>query len=183
MTNLIPQKAFFVSGLGTHKHKLASFEDALRKAGIAPYNLVHVSSILPPHCEIVDTSEGLQQFKHGQIVFCVMSRIETNEPRRLIAAAVGLAVPHEKNRYGYISEHHSYGQTAEETSEYAEDLAATMLATTLGIDFDPDEAWNSRKDIYEASGQIIKTQAVSVEAEGHKKGLWTTAFSAVMFVL
>lgn len=183
MNNLIPKKAFFVSGLGIHKHKLASFEDALRNAGIAPYNLVHVSSILPPRCEIIEAEEGLKYFKHGQIVFCVMSRIDTCEPSRLIAAAVGLAVPNKKNRYGYISEHHSYGQTAEEAGEYAEDLAATMLATTLGIDFDPDEAWNARKDIYEASGQIIRTQAVSVAAEGDERGLWTTALASVIFVL
>lgn len=179
---IIPRKAFLVRGLGYHKDKLASFEDALRSAGIAPYNLVYVSSILPPKCEIVTPEEGLKELKPGQIVFCVMSRLETNEPSRLIAAAVGLAVPNGEDRHGYISEHHSYGQTAKEAGEYAEDLAATMLATILGIDFDPDQAWDSRKEMYEASGQIIKTREISVDAEGAEGGIWTTCLAAAVFI-
>jgi arginine decarboxylase len=179
---IIPKKAFLVKGLGYHKHKLASFEDALRNAGIAPFNLVYVSSILPPQCEIVDSAEGLKELVPGQIVHCVMSRVETNEPSRLIAASVGLAVPYGKDRYGYISEHHSFGQTADEAGDYAEDLAATMLATILGIDFDPDEAWDARKEHFVASGEIINTQAISVAAEGADDGQWTTGLAATVFI-
>ena len=181
--NIVPRKAFFVTGLGIHKQKLASFEAALRDAGIAPYNLVYVSSIFPPKCQIVEKEEGLADLEFGQIVYCVMAKAETREPSRLIATAVGLAVPQESNRYGYISEHHAFGETAEQAGEYAEDLAATMLATTLGIDFDPDVAWNERKQIYEASGQIFKTRAHSVAAEGPEDGSWITAISVAVFVV
>ncbi|MDX9752316.1 MAG: arginine decarboxylase, pyruvoyl-dependent [bacterium] len=179
---MIPKKAFLVKGLGCHKDKLASFEDALRNAGIAPYNLVYVSSILPPKCELISAEEGLKELSPGQIVHCVMSRIETNEPSRLIAAAIGVAVPNGQERYGYISEHHSYGQTASEAGDYAEDLAATMLATILGIDFDPDEAWDARKDHFVASGEIINTNAICVDAEGVEDGRWTTVLAAAVFV-
>jgi arginine decarboxylase len=181
--HFVPRKAFFVTGLGVHKHRLASFEAALRDAGIAPFNLVYVSSILPPNCQIVEREEGLADLDFGQIVYCVMAKSETCEPSRLIATAIGLAVPQESNRYGYISEHHAFGESADFAGEYAEDLAATMLATTLGIDFDPDVAWNERKQIYEASGQIIKTTAHSVDAEGPEDGSWITAISAAVFVI
>ncbi len=180
---MIPKKAFFVKGVGVHKDKLAAFELALRNADIEKYNLVYVSSIFPPNCKIVSIREGLKHLKPGQIVYCVMSRSETNEPNRLISAAVGLALPNRKDRYGYISEHHAYGERGEVAGEYAEDLAATMLATTLGIEFDPDQAWDERKQIYKASGHIFKTRNVTQSAEGNKHGLWTTVLAAAVFVL
>ncbi len=179
---MIAKKMFFVKGVGVHKERLASFELALRDAGIAPFNLVSVSSIFPPRCEIISKKEGLKYLEPGQIVFCVMARNETNEPNRLISAAIGLALPSDKNLYGYLSEHHPYGQKGEVAGEYAEDLAATMLATTLGISFDPNKAWDERKKIYKTSGYIFRTSHVCQSAEGHKNGLWTSVVAAAVFV-
>jgi arginine decarboxylase len=179
----IPTKVFFVKGVGVHKDRLASFESALRSAGIEKFNLVHVSSILPPNCRIIGKARGLGCLEPGQIVYTVMSRNDTNEPNRLISAAIGLAVPHRKDRYGYISEHHAFGEKRIISGEYAEDLAATMLATTLGITFDPDQAWDERKQMYKASGHIFKTTNICQTAEGHKHGLWTTVVTAAVFVV
>jgi arginine decarboxylase len=180
--HMIPAQVFFVKGLGVHKHRLASFESALRNAGIEKFNLVYVSSIYPPNCKIVRKEPGLKRLKPGEIVHCVMSRNDTNEPNRLVSAAVGLAVPNRQDRYGYISEHHAFGVKGQIVADYTEDLAATMLATTLGIEFDPDQAWDERKQIYKASGQIIKTRNTCQSAEGHKDGLWTTVLAAAVFV-
>lgn len=179
---MIPDKIFYVKGVGVHKDKLASFELALRQAGLAPFNLVNVSSILPPKCKIVTREEGLKHLHHGEIVFCVMARNDTNEPNRLISAAIGLAVPKDRNHHGYLSEHHMFGEKGEKSGEYAEDLAATMLATTLGISFDADKAWNERKQEYKASGHIFKTTHICQSAEGHKGGLWTSVVCAAVFV-
>lgn len=181
--DLIPKKIFFTKGVGIHKDRLASFELALRKAGIEKCNLVYVSSIFPPNCKIISKSKGLQLIKPGQITFCVMARSDTNEPNRLISSAVGLAVPKDREHYGYISEHHSCGETARKAGDYAEDLAATMLATTLGIAFDPDEAWDSRKQVYKASKYIFKSTNICQSAEGDKSGKWTTVIAAVMMLL
>lgn len=180
---MVPSGVFFVKGLGVHKDRLASFESALRDAKIEKFNLVYVSSIFPPNCEILSHQEGLSRLQPGQIVYTVMSRNETNEPNRLICAAIGLAVPTGKDRYGYISEHHAFGQKGEAAGDYAEDLAATMLATTLGISFDPDKAWDERKQIYKASKNIIKTTNVCKSATGNKAGLWTTVLAAAVFVM
>ncbi len=179
---MIPKKVFFVKGVGIHKERLSSFELALRDAGIERFNLVYVSSIYPPNCKIITKEEGLRELSPGQIIYCVMARNETNEPNRLIAAAVGLAIPHDKTLYGYLSEHHSYGEKGEYAGEYAEDLAATMLATTLGIPFDLNQAWDERKQIYKASGHIIRTTHIHQSAEGHKAGLWTTVIAAAVFI-
>jgi len=180
---MIPSKVFFTKGVGMHKDKLASFELALRNAGIEKCNLVYVSSILPPHCKIISKEQGMQELKAGQITFCVMARNETNEPNRLISAAIGAAKPSNSEQYGYLSEHHSFGEVAKKSGEYAEDLAATMLATTLGVEFDPNQAWEEREQIYKMSGHIVKATNICQSAEGNKDGLWTTVIAAAVFIM
>jgi len=180
---MVPKRMFLTKGVGMHKDKLASFEAALRNAGIERCNLVYVSSILPPDCKIISREEGLKCLKAGQITFCVMARNETNEPNRLISASIGVAIPKDRvNQYGYLSEHHAYGETAKKAGDYAEDLAATMLATTLGVEFDPNTAWDEREQVYKASGQILKTMEYTQSAEGNKDGLWTTVISVAVLL-
>ncbi len=179
---MVPKFCFLTKGVGVHKDKLASFELALRDAGVEKCNLVYVSSIFPPHCKVISKAEGVKKLNPGEITFCVMARTETNEPNRLISSAIGIAVPKDNNNYGYLSEHHSYGEKAEIAGEYAEDLAATMLATTLGIEFDSNLAWQEREQVYKSSGNIIKTSNIVQSAEGNKNGLWTTTIAAVVFV-
>jgi arginine decarboxylase len=180
---MIPTRIFFTKGVGVHKDKLASFEAALRDAGIEKSNLVYVSSILPPNCKVISKEEGVKLLSAGEITFCVMARSETNEPNRLISTSIGVAVPKDSyNHYGYLSEHHAFGETAKKAGEYAEDLAATMLASTLGIEFNPDTAWEEREDVYKASGQIFKTMNYTQSAEGNKDALWTTVIAAAVLL-
>ena len=182
MTNFVPKKCFLTRGVGRHKEKLASFEEALRHAKIAEYNLVTVSSIFPPRCKLVSIPVGKEKLAPGQIVFCVMSQSATNEPHRLIAASVGMAMPSDPDRYGYLSEHHSYGQKDKVAGDYAEDLAAEMLATTLGVPFDADANYDQRKDHWRISGEIVNTRNITQTAIGHKDGLWTTVLAACVLI-
>jgi len=179
---MVPKKLFYTRGIGIHKDKLASFELALRDAGIEKCNLVAVSSILPPKCKIITRKEGLKLLRPGEITFCVMAKNDTKEPSRLISAAIGLAAPSNKEVYGYLSEHHACGESAIASGEYAEDLAATMLATTLGIEFDPEKTWDERKQVYITSGHIFKTQHICKAAEGHKNGQWTSVIAVAVFI-
>jgi len=179
---MVPKKIFFTKGVGKHKHELQSFELALRSAGIEKCNIVNVSSIIPPNCKIVSREKGIELLKPGQITHCVMSRNSTNEPNRLIGAAIGIATPREKNSYGYISEGHSFGEVNKKLGDRAEDLAATMLAMTLGLTFDPDKAWDERKQEYKMSGRFVRTQSVAQTAQGDKNGLWTTVIAAAVFL-
>ncbi len=179
---MIPAKFFLTSGVGVHKNQLSSFEAALRDAGLAPFNLVSVSSILPPGCKKITWQKGLELLKPGEIVFVVLARNHTNEPNRLIASSVGCAVPANRKRYGYLSEHHPFGETREKSGDYAEDLAASMLATTLGLKFNSDEAWDSRRQAFRLSGKIVRTTNVTQTARGDKDGRWTSVVSAAVFV-
>ncbi len=179
---MVPTKVFFTKGVGRDKEQLASFEAALRDAGIEKFNLVTVSSILPPKCKIVSREDGLKELMPGQIVFVVMSRNSSNEPNRMTAASVGCAVPTERTTYGYLSEHHSFGQTDEFAGEYAEDLAASMLASTLGIEFDVNKNYDEKKEIWKMSGKIVKTTNITQSAKVDKNGLWTTVIAVAVFV-
>lgn len=179
---MIPRYFFLTKGVGKHKESLQSFELALRGAGIQHCNIVNVSSIIPPGCELVSREKGLKMIKPGEITFVVLARNSTNEPHRLIATSIGVAIPSGKNNYGYLSEHHSFGQTDEAAGDYAEDLAATMLATTMGIPFEPETAWDERKQLFKTSGLIIKTTNITQSATGDKNGLWTTVVAVAVFV-
>lgn len=181
-TPLVPKEIFFTKGVGRHKTRLESFELALRHAGIEKCNLVRVSSIFPPACKIVSRQHGLKQLKAGQITYCVLAEVSTNEPSRLVGAGVGLAVPADGTTYGYISEHHDYGMTQRRMSDFVEDMAATMLASTLGIEFDPNTAYDERREIYKMSGKIVRTRATVQTAEGDKDGLWTTVLAAAVML-
>ncbi len=179
---IVPKRMFFTKGVGRHKYELQSFEMALRDAGIEKFNLVSVSSIMPPGCKIVNKEDGLKDLHPGQIAFVVMSRNCTNEPNRMVAAAIGCAVPAEGSQYGYISEYHAFGANAETAGDLAEDLAATMLATTLGIPFDTDKDWDERENQYKMSGKIVKTLNITKTAEGEKSETFTTVLAAAVFV-
>jgi arginine decarboxylase len=181
-TSILPKNVFLTKGVGVHREKLASFEGALRDAGIAAFNLVRVSSIFPPHCRIISRVRGLKALTPGQITFVVMSDNATCEPHRLVSASVGIAVPKDTSKYGYLSEYHSFGEREERAGDYAEDLAAQMLATTLGVQFNADTSYDDRKEIWRISGEIVRTHNVTQSAIANKNGLWTSVVAAAMLI-
>ncbi len=178
---LVPKKMFFTKGVGSHKHELRSFELALRDAGIEKCNIVHVSSIYPPNCELISKNEGMKYIYPGMITFAVTARTSSNEARRLLSASIGCAIPSDPNRYGYLSEYYAFGQTEKETGDTAEDLAAAMLASTLGIDIDEDKSWDEKEEIYRISDEIVKTTNVTQSAMVEKGG-FTTVVAAGVFI-
>ena len=181
MVQLVPTKVFLTKGVGQHKYQLKSFEEALRQAGVAQQNLVQVSSILPPKCKLISREEGLSKLIPGEICYCVMARSDTDEHGRLIASAIGIATPKDNEKWGYLSEVHNYGMLQQDAADMAEDLAAGMLGTTLGLEVDANQAWSEKEQVYKSSGMIIKTTNVTQTARG-QKDLWTTTVAIAMFL-
>jgi arginine decarboxylase len=181
-SSLIPSQIFLTRGVGTHRYWLKSFEEALRNAGVAQQNLVQVSSIVPPNCRMISQKEGLKKLSPGQICYCVMARADTNEHGRLIASAIGVAIPKDATQWGYLSEVHGNGMNHRQAADMAEDLAADMLGTTLGLEVDPDQAWSEKEQVYKASGLIIRTTNITQTARG-QKDLWTTVVAIAGLLL
>src|SRR3989339_1551755 len=110
-----------------------------------------------------------------------MAKNQTDESHRLISSSVGLALPADSTTYGYLSEHHASGQTDEECGDYAEDIAAQMLATTLGIPFDQNASWDARQEQWRLSNEIVKTTNITQSAIG-QRGVWTTILAAAVLL-
>ena len=180
--DMVPKRIFLTKGVGKHKERLTSFELALRDAGIAAQNLVRVSSIFPPNCKLLNRAQGLKHLTPGEVVFAVVAENSTREPHRLVASSIGLARPADSKTYGYLSEHHSFGETDQVAGDYAEELAAEMLATTLDVEFDPDKSWDEKKEVYRLSNKIVSTSNITQSAVGDKKGLWTTTIAAAILI-
>jgi arginine decarboxylase len=178
---LVPKRVFFTNGVGTHKKELRSFELALRDAGIERCNLVTVSSILPPDCKIISRSKGLLELVPGMITFTVLARCSSNEPHRLLAASVGSAVP-SKGFYGYLSEYHAFGENEKQAGDNAEDMAAAMLASTLGIEFDEDKSWDEQKSVYHIQNKVVRAMNVTQSAVVSPSGHYTTVVAAAVFL-
>ena len=183
MLDLVAKKLFLTKGVGVADDKLTSFEFALRNAGIAGTNIVLISSIFPPQAKLVSRKDGLKLIKPGQVLFTIYSRNQTNEPHRLVSASVGIAQPKDYSKYGYLSEYESFGQDEKKTGDYAEDIAAQMLAASLGIPFDIDKSWDEKRQQWTISGQIYKTKNITQTARGDKNGKWTTVFAAAVLIL
>ena len=179
---MVPRKMFLTKGVGKHKERLTSFELALRDAGIAAQNLVRVSSIFPPNCKLLSRKEGQKYLSPGEVVFAVVAETSTREPHRLVAASIGVAIPADRSTYGYLSEHHSYGESEDQAGDYSEELAAEMLATTLNVEFDPETSWDEKKQIYRVSNKIVRTANCTQSAIGNKRGLWTTVIASAILI-
>jgi arginine decarboxylase len=179
---MVPKRIFLTKGVGKHKERLTSFELALRDAGIAAQNLVRVSSIFPPNCKLIARASGLKMLDPGEVVFAVVAENSTREPHRLMASSIGVAIPADRSTYGYMSEHHSFGEPDDIAGDYAEELAAEMLATTLNVDFDPDKSWDEKKEVYRMSNKIVRTMNITQSAVGDKRGLWTTVIAAAVLI-
>ena len=183
MLDLVAKKLFLTKGVGVAEDKLTSFEYALRDAGIAGTNIVLISSIFPPKAKLISRKDGLKLIKPGQVLFTIYSRNQTNEPQRLISASVGVAQPKDRSKYGYLSEYDAFGKNESVAGDYAEVIAAQMLASSLGIPFDIDKDWDEKRQQWTISGKIYKTKNITQTAKGDKKGRWTTVFAAAVLIL
>ena len=181
MIDLLPTKVFLTKGVGRHKYRLKSFEEALRVAGVAQQNLVQVSSILPSKCKVISREKGIKSLVPGSISFCVLARADTEEHGRLVASSIGVAVPKDSKKWGYLSEVHGHGMNSQQAGDMSEDLAAGMLGTTMGLEFGPNKAWSEKEQGYKSSGLFIKTTNMTQTAKG-QDGLWTTTVAMAMFL-
>jgi arginine decarboxylase len=179
---MVPKGVFLTKGVGIHSERLNSFEEALREARISSFNLVTVSSIVPPHCRLLDIQEGLRLMSPGQLTFSVMSRGDSNEEGRLISAAVAILLPENPNDYGYISEFHGYGMEADEVEDWVCDQAAELYASAKGLKINWKRAWSPEDEKYTLEERSFSPKYVVSMARG-KKGKWVTTVAAAVFIL
>jgi arginine decarboxylase len=182
--SFIPKKIFFVKGTGFSRNsELRSFEEALRDAGIERFNIVKVSSIIPPFCKEVSREEGLKDLKTGQLVYSVISRISSKKKNVIVCASIGVAKPIDEALHGYLSEYHTIGVKTEKVGEFSEGLAAEMLATIRGIPFNSNTDFKGKQEILKINGTNIETKNITETAKVKKIGEWVTVIAAAIFII
>lgn len=182
--SLVPKKIFFVKGKGfSTNSELRSFEQALRDAGIEKFNIVKVSSIIPPHCEEVSKEEGLKELKVGQIVYSVMSRISSNKKNKVICASIGVAKPVNEEDYGYLSEKHSIDIEPRKVAKRTKELAAEMLVTTHGFSYDPQLVFSEKTENFKLNEKTIELKSITESALINLDYEWATVMAAAIFIV
>ncbi len=181
MPPFVPKKIFFTRGVGRGESQLQSFEEALRDAGIAEFNLSSISSIFPPYAEVIDRRDGLKLLSPGQILFSVLARNSSNELNRMISSAIGYAIPTDRSKWGYLSEHHSFGETEKVAGYFAEKLAAEMLASTMGES--GNLVWDKEKEEYVLGDRILTSRNICSTAVVLRSGEWTTTIASAVLIV
>ncbi|MEE3192379.1 MAG: pyruvoyl-dependent arginine decarboxylase, partial [Candidatus Thermoplasmatota archaeon] len=80
-------------------------------------------------------------------------------------------------------EHHVLGMGAQELEDYVEDLAAEMLATTYGLEFDPEASWDEKRELWSIDNRIVRTRSVVETATVGPEHCWTTVVAAAVLIL
>lgn len=104
-----PTHYFLVSGDSEGFTLLNAFDGALLRAGIGDTNLVKMSSIVPPHCQLMPPV----RLPAGALVPTAYASITSDVPGEIIASAVAVALPENPDYPGLIMEYSARGPKAE----------------------------------------------------------------------
>lgn len=136
-----PKKYFVTSGTGKSSYELVAFDEALRNAEIAGYNLVKISSILPSRCQ---RSLSTELPRKGSPVLTAFGTLSCNEEGMCIASAISVAIPENPDEVGVIMEYSGHC-----SAEYAEEQVRIMAKKAM------DNRKRAIKEIYSSSAEVI----------------------------
>ena len=117
-----PKNYIIRIGVGRAYHKLGAFDRALVSAGVCDYNLIKVSSILPPECEVQNDIF----LAKGALLPSAFASIYSNTLGEIISAAIAIAIPTNKSDIGVIMEHSSC-TCKEETEKLVRNFAESAM--------------------------------------------------------
>lgn len=176
----VPKKYFLTKGSGTGQTPLLSFEAALKDADIAAYNLVKVSSIIPPNCQEINIKKGKKYLSRGEIVYTVLSEHITNQSAKSISCALGIARPLDNSLHGYVYEHSDEDKPEETIGKFAEQCAISMVANASGLNIQNIERVHNNKDIQKILSQ---SKYISIEEQANTDTNFLTVIAALIFIL
>lgn len=129
-------KIHLATGIGTGPTSLAAFDAALNDAGIANYNLIRLSSVIPPDTEIVVHDKGpipveVMPGGWGDRLYVVMAEERVDTPNEEAWAGIGW-VQEKGTGKGLFVEHEGNSEKAVR-SDIQQSLVALMA--TRNVDF------------------------------------------------
>lgn len=122
------------TGTGRGHTKLAAFDAALNEAGVANYNLIKLSSVIPPNSKIIEKSPIKNQpGGWGDRLYVVMAEMRVDTPNQEAWAGIGW-VQDKKTGKGLFVEHEG---TNEKTVRRDIKASLEALQGIRKVDFGP----------------------------------------------
>lgn len=138
-------RIYVVSSVGTGTTLLSAFDKALYNAGTHNYNLITLSSVIPPKTEIIKTKQYKAPVgEFGYRLYVVKAEVRSNDKGKVLAAGVGWYQLEDKR--GFFVEHHLEGKNEKALRREMENQITNSLKDMLesrGIIFDPKKVNSS----------------------------------------
>ena len=126
-------KIKITSGIGEGATQLSAFDSALNNAGVANYNLIRLSSVIPPNTKLEVSNKPLTNLpgQWGDRLYVVMAEQRAHVPNEEAWAGIGW-VQDEKTGKGLFVEHEGSSEKA-----VRNDIRQSLetLMQTRGVDF------------------------------------------------
>ena len=119
-------KITVTAGRGEGPTTLSAFDSALKAAGIHNYNIIKLSSVIPPESVVVVEKWKNSPSEHGKKLYTVLAEIRSDILGRSIAAGIGWYQT--KDGRGVFAEHHDIIESLN-TKEAEENVAKKIEAT------------------------------------------------------
>lgn len=127
-------KIRITKGTGTGPTKLSAFDQALVHAGVANFNLIYLSSVLPPDSEVeVSTKPVKPEGTWGDRLYIVMAQMRVSVRNKEVWAGIGW-IQDPETKQGLLVEHEGYSE-AEVRADITNSLQA--LAKNRHTKFGP----------------------------------------------
>lgn len=117
-------------GTGAASTPLAAFDAALRGAGVGDFNLVRLSSIIPPGSVVEPRSPERPAGTFGDIMFCVYAEGYTETPGETAWAGISWARNRDGSGSGLMVEQH--GETQESVECALRESLSSLIASRPG---------------------------------------------------
>lgn len=115
-------KISVTTGTGVGPTQLAAFDHALVNAGIANYNLIYLSSVLPPKSDVVVGKSPKITGQWGDRLYVVIAQKRVSTRNKEAWAGIGW-MQDPKTKQGLLVEHEGHSE-----SEVRDDIKASLKA-------------------------------------------------------
>jgi arginine decarboxylase len=126
-----------VAGVGRGSTLLSAFDDALHACGIADYNLIPLSSVIPPGSEVAPVDRfSAEDDEHGHRLYVVKAEMRADQPGLAMAAGIGWYQWGDGR--GVFVEHETVGATeAQAAAELRQQICHSLrdLCARRGVPF------------------------------------------------
>jgi len=178
---IVPKQMFFTKGVGYHRNKLQALNQRFVMPASRSATLLRYRASSRRNVRLSLRPRGSRNSKQGKSPSLFLPRGDSGT--KPSGFCIRRSCTTEKQEAIRLYQRTPwFWPDSQEGFDFAEDLAATMLASTLGIELDPDKDWNERKMVYQVGERQFVSRSTAQTARGHKDSLWTTVIACAVML-